>query len=194
MKGTQKPKTYCDNSSFAILSFTFILTVRSGRVWRQDLAILSPEGPRDSTLPCNLCGQLQRRQMPDIENSRKTAETGAKWVAVNSRKTAGKTPETPEKRSKQLFFGCFGCLSGCFSAVLPSPTRHPFRLFFGCFQCRAFGSSVAGRRDCNTCQLRLCMSRRCGGASQSLQWRGFSIPRVAPRVASRIGFPPWLRL
>ena len=68
-------------------------------------------------------------------------------LLLNSRKTAGKTPETPEKQSKQLFFGCFGCFSGCFSAVLPWPTRYPFRLFFGCFQCRAFGTSVAGRRD-----------------------------------------------
>ena len=82
----------------------------------------------------------------------KTAEKKPKRVPSgsrqNSRKTAGKTPETPEKQSKQLFFGCFGCFSGCFSAVLPWPTRHPFRLFFGCFRCRAFGTSVAGRRDC----------------------------------------------
>ena len=49
LKGPQKPKTYCDNSSFAILSLTPILTVRLGPVWRQDLAILSPDGPRNST-------------------------------------------------------------------------------------------------------------------------------------------------
>ena len=30
----QKPKTYCENSSLAILSFTPILIVRSGPVWR----------------------------------------------------------------------------------------------------------------------------------------------------------------
>ena len=51
---------------------------------------------------------------------------------------------------KQPKNGCFGCFPGCFSAVLPWPTRHPFRLFFGCFQCRAFGTSVAGCRDRNT--------------------------------------------
>ena len=45
----QKPKTYCDNSSFAILSLTSALIVRSGPVWRQHLAILAPAGPRDST-------------------------------------------------------------------------------------------------------------------------------------------------
>ena len=49
LTGPQKPKTDCDNSSCANLSFTTILTLRSGPVWRQDLAILSPEGPRDST-------------------------------------------------------------------------------------------------------------------------------------------------
>ena len=37
------------NSSFAIPSFTPVLTIRSGPVWRQDLTILSPEGPCDST-------------------------------------------------------------------------------------------------------------------------------------------------
>ena len=49
LKGPQKAKTFCNNSSFAILSFTPIPTVRSGPAWRQDLAILSPEGPCDST-------------------------------------------------------------------------------------------------------------------------------------------------
>ena len=49
LKGPQKPKPYCANSSFAVLSFTSILAVRSGPVWRQDLAVLSPEGPCDST-------------------------------------------------------------------------------------------------------------------------------------------------
>ena len=42
---------------FLILSFTPILIVRSGPVWRQDLAILSPEGPRDST--CQLLSRLK---------------------------------------------------------------------------------------------------------------------------------------
>ena len=42
-------KAYCDNKLIAILSFTFVFTVRSGAAWRQDLAILSPKGPRNST-------------------------------------------------------------------------------------------------------------------------------------------------
>ena len=71
----------------------------------------------------------------------------------SSRKTAGKTAETPEKQLFWLFLGCFffrvfRLFSGCFSAALPRPTRHPFRLFFGCFQCQAFGTSVGGRGDC----------------------------------------------
>ena len=76
-----------------------------------------------SSLRCNLRGHLQRCQMPDIENSRKTAEKGAEWVTVkqpkNSRKNNRNTRKTAEKQSKQLFFGCFGCFSGCFSAALP---------------------------------------------------------------------------
>ena len=62
LKGPQKPKTYCDNSSFAILSFTPILIVRSGPVWRQDLAILSPEGPHDSSC------QLRARSINEVED------------------------------------------------------------------------------------------------------------------------------
>ena len=61
LKGLQKPKTYCDNSSLrsylSPLVFTpLVFTVRSGPVWRQDLAILSPEGPRDNT--CQLRNKL----------------------------------------------------------------------------------------------------------------------------------------
>ena len=59
-------------------------------------------------------------QMPDIENSRKTAEKGADWVTI---KQAEKQPEKQLKHSKKqlfdCFFGCFGCFSGCFSAALP---------------------------------------------------------------------------
>ena len=49
LKGPQKRKTYCDNMLGAILSFTSVFIVRSGAICRQDLAILSPEGSRDST-------------------------------------------------------------------------------------------------------------------------------------------------
>ena len=49
LKGLQKPKTYCDNSILRSYLSPSVFTVRSGPVWRQDLAILSPEGPRDNT-------------------------------------------------------------------------------------------------------------------------------------------------
>ena len=42
-----------------------------------------------------------------------------------------------------LFFGCFSCFSGCFSA-------DPLGTLVGCFQCRAFGAPVGGRRDCKS--------------------------------------------
>ena len=66
---------------------------------------------------CNLCGHLQRCQMPDIENSRKNSRRRCR---VGPGQTAGKTSETPKKQSKQLFFGCFGCFSGCLTGTLPS--------------------------------------------------------------------------
>ena len=78
----------------------------------------------------DLCGHLQRRQMPDIENSRKTAEKGAEWVTVkqpkNSRKNSRKTVKTAVfwvfRLFSRLFFGRFTVThSAPFSAV--------FRLF-----------------------------------------------------------------
>ena len=53
----QKPKTYCDNSSlrsYLSVNPPLVFTVRSGPVWRQDLAILSyslQKGP--ATTPAN---------------------------------------------------------------------------------------------------------------------------------------------
>ena len=47
---------YCDNSILQSYLSPSVFTVRSGPVWRQDLAILSPEGPRDNT--CQLCSFL----------------------------------------------------------------------------------------------------------------------------------------
>ena len=65
----------------------------------------------------------ERCQMPDIENSRKTAKKGAKWVTVkqptNSRENSRNTRKTAVLTVFRLFFGRFGCFSGCFSAVLP---------------------------------------------------------------------------
>ena len=48
--------------------------------------------------------------MPDIEDSRKTAEKGAEWVTVkqpqNSRKNSRNTRKTAVLTVFQLFFGC----------------------------------------------------------------------------------------
>ena len=49
LKGPHKPKTYCDNGSLRSYLSPSVFIVRSGPVWRQDLAILSLEGPRDNT-------------------------------------------------------------------------------------------------------------------------------------------------
>ena len=64
---------------------------------------------------CNLCGHLQRCQMPDIENSRKAAEKGAEWVTV-------KQPEKQPKHPKTAVLTVFRVF------------RLFFRLFFGCLQ------------------------------------------------------------
>ena len=78
--------------------------------------------------PCNLRGHLQRCQMPDIENSRKTAEKG-EWV----RQTAEKQPEKQPKHPKNSCFDCFSGVSAVFPAVFRllycGPTRNAFRLF-----------------------------------------------------------------
>ena len=104
---------------------------------------------------CN-CSHLQRCQMPDIENSRKSSRKGCR---VGQGKTAEKQPEEQPKHPKN---SCFECFSGV-SAVLPAvfwlvysdPLGTLFGCFFGCFQCRAFGTSVDGRRDCNSLSLSL---------------------------------------
>ena len=49
---------------------------------------------------CNLRGHLQRCQMPDIENSRKTAEKGAERVTVKQPKNSRKNSRNTRK---QLF-------------------------------------------------------------------------------------------
>ena len=85
------------------------------------------------TKHCNLRGHLQRCQMPDIENSRKTAEKGDEWVTVkqpknsrNTRKTAVLTAFRPFFRVFRLFFRLF---FGCFTATHAAPFSAVFRLF-----------------------------------------------------------------
>ena len=78
--------------------------------------------------------------MPDIENSRKTAEKVLSGSRQNSRKTLAVLPAV-----FQLFY------------------RDPLGTFFGCFQCRAFGTSVGGHRDCKfRCFSSPLQKRRCG--------------------------------
>ena len=83
--------------------------------------------------------------MPDIENSRKTAEKGAKWVT-------GKQPEEQPKHPKNSQNSCFSGVSAVLPAVfrlLTATHSAPFAAVFRLFQCRAFGTSVDGRRDGN---------------------------------------------
>ena len=94
---------------------------------------------------CNLCGHLQRCQMPDIENSRKNSRKGCR---VGHGKTAEKQPEKHPKHPKNSQNSCFSGVSGVFPAVFRLFYRDPLGTLFGCFQCRAFGTSVGGRRDC----------------------------------------------
>ena len=71
--------------------------------------------------------------MPDIENSRKTAEKGAEWVTVkqpkNSRKNTRNTRKTPENSQNS----CFSGVSGVFPAVFRLFYRDPLGTLFGCF-------------------------------------------------------------
>ena len=85
-----------------------------------------------------------------MKTAGKTAEEGPWGVTVkqpkNSRKNTRNTPKNSEN-------SCFSGVSGVFPAVFRLFYRDPpgtlFGCFSGCFQCRAFGTSVAGRRDCN---------------------------------------------
>ena len=89
----------------------------------------SPQRPRN----CNLCGQLQKCQMPDIENSRKTAEKGAEWVTVkqpkNSRKNTRNTRKTAVLTVFRVFRVFFRLFFGCFTVTHSAPFSAVFRLF-----------------------------------------------------------------
>ena len=61
LKGPQKPKTYCDKSMLRSYLSPSVFTVRSGPVWRQDFAILSPEGPRDNTCQLRFWKQMPKK-------------------------------------------------------------------------------------------------------------------------------------
>ena len=76
--------------------------------------------------PCNLCGQLQRCQMPDIENSRKGCRLG-------HGKTAETQPEKHPKHPKNSQNSCFSGVSGVSPAVFRLFYRDPLGTLFGCF-------------------------------------------------------------
>ena len=89
LKGPQKPKTCCGNKVFAILSFTSVFTVRSGAVWRQDLAILPPEGSRDSTFQLRFNIQILIRRL----NKRRMHE----HIAANKASACKREENSPTK-------------------------------------------------------------------------------------------------
>ena len=91
--------------------------------------------------------------MPDIENSRKAAEKGAEWLAVEQPKNSLKNSRNTRKTAVLTVFRVFPLFLRLFSAALPRATRHPFRLFSN--QCRAFGTSVFGRGDCKAIAIPL---------------------------------------
>ena len=82
---------------------------------------------------CDLCGQLQRCQMPDIENSRKTAEKGAEWVTVKQPKSSRENSRNTRKTVKTAVFRVFRLFSrllfGCFTVTHSAPFSAVFRLF-----------------------------------------------------------------
>ena len=64
--------------------------------------------------------------MPDIENSRKTAEGGAEWVTV-------KQPGKQSKHPKNSQNSCFSGVLAVFPAVFRLFYRDPLGTPFGCF-------------------------------------------------------------
>ena len=64
--------------------------------------------------------------MPDIENSRKTAEKGAERVT-------GKQPKNSRNTRKTADLDCFSGVSAVFPAVFRLFYRDPLGTLFGCF-------------------------------------------------------------
>ena len=67
--------------------------------------------------------------MPDIENSRKTAEKGAEWVTIKQPKNSLKNVKTPEEQLFDCFLGVLAVLPAAFRLLY----RDPLGTFFGCF-------------------------------------------------------------
>ena len=83
---------------------------------------------------CNLCSHLQRCQMPDIENSRKTPEKGAEWVAVEHPKNSQRSSRNTRKTALLTVFpAVFRLFFGCFTGTLPGTHSAPFSAVFRLF-------------------------------------------------------------
>ena len=94
--------------------------------------------PRRNKYDCNLCGHLQRCQVPDIENSRKRWRVGQ---PKNSRKNSRNTLKTAVLTVFQVFRLFFRLLS------MSDPSA-PFSAVFRLFSMSGVCTSVDGRRDC----------------------------------------------
>ena len=71
--------------------------------------------------------------MPDIENSRKTAERGAEWVTVKQPKNSRENSRNTRKKAVLTVFRVFRLFSrlffGCFTVTHSAPLSAVFRLF-----------------------------------------------------------------
>ena len=91
---------------------------------------------------CNLCGHLQRCQMPDIENNQKTVDKGAELVTVKQPKNSRKNSRNTRKTAVLTVFRVFRLFFRLFY-------RNPLGTLFGCFSA-IFNVGHLARRDCKT--------------------------------------------
>ena len=110
----------------AIRNFSALNTIR-----KEGVQLGNPETM--CAIHCNLCGHLQRCQMPDIENSRITAEKGAEWVTAKQPKTSRKNSRNTRKTPENSQNSCFSGASAVFPAVFRVFYRDPLGTLFGCF-------------------------------------------------------------
>ena len=89
--------------------------------------------------------------MPDIENSRKTAEKGVEWVPVT---VPLKQLKNGQKNSQNSQNSCFSGVSAVVPAVFRVTHSEPFSAVFWLFSMSASGTSVDGHGDCNRNQRR----------------------------------------
>ena len=90
----------------------------------------SPFFVKKITTICDLCGQLQRCQMPDIGKQPKNSRKGCR---VGHGKTAEKQPGKQPKHPKNSQDSCFSGVSAVFPAVFRLFYRDPLGTLFGCF-------------------------------------------------------------